>query len=207
LGLPGERVQIIMLDGRYFKGPAILDERSDEEKEALGIVGRYSPNPDPSVTLLGVEQWRWLEQQLHEPADLRLIVSGTQVVASEKGVEGWGLYPHERQRLYDLIAETGANGVILLSGDVHFSELSRTDDGPYPLYDFTSSNLAQLGTGWEGARNSYRVAGPYAGEHFAIVAIDWDASPGAEITLAVISMDGSVAYQHRVSLNELQADR
>ena len=39
-----------------------------------------------------------------------------------------------------------ASGVVFLSGDVHFAEISRTDEGPYPLFDFTSSPLAQYGS-------------------------------------------------------------
>jgi alkaline phosphatase D len=203
-GPPGQRLQIIMLDGRSFKGPQIPDTRSAEEKQALNIVGRYVPNPDSTVTLLGGEQWQWLEQQLLEEAELRLIVSGTQIVAGEKGAESWGNYPGERQRLYELIESTRARGVILLSGDVHFSEISRTDEGPYPLYDFTSSNLAQTETGWEAFKNSHRVAGPYAEPHFGVVEIDWDARLGPAIELKVIGLDGSVAYRHELSLEALR---
>lgn len=37
------------------------------------------------------------------------------------------------------------SGVIFLSGDVHFCEISRFDCGPvgYPIYDLTSSGLTQ----------------------------------------------------------------
>lgn len=36
------------------------------------------------------------------------------------------------------------NGVLFLSGDVHFGEISRYDCGvSYPLYDITSSGLTQ----------------------------------------------------------------
>ncbi|MCZ6785846.1 MAG: alkaline phosphatase D family protein [Planctomycetota bacterium] len=54
------RVQVILLDTRSFKGPYVLKERSGR----TGSMGKYAPNPDPSVTLLGAEQWRWLEARL-----------------------------------------------------------------------------------------------------------------------------------------------
>ena len=104
---------------------------------------RYVPNKDPEASMLGEQQWRWLEAQLREPAEVRLLNSSVQVVAGEKGAESWGNFPHERRRLYDLIGKTRASGVIIVSGDVHFAEIWRTDDGPYPLYDFTSSPLAR----------------------------------------------------------------
>ena len=77
--------------------------RSTQERKAIGKVGKYLPNPGKAVTLLGDTQWRWLEQQLKQPAELRLIVSSTQIVANEKGMDEWGAFPHERQRLFDLI--------------------------------------------------------------------------------------------------------
>ena len=42
-----------------------------------------------------------------------------------------------------LIAETGASGVLFVSGDRHLMEISRdvTRNAPYPLWDFTSSGL------------------------------------------------------------------
>ena len=41
-------------------------------------------------------------------------------------MDEWSNFPRERQRLFDLIETTKANGVILLSGNVHFTEISRT---------------------------------------------------------------------------------
>jgi alkaline phosphatase D len=52
-----------------------IDTRSREEKDRLGLVGWYIPHADPSTTILGEEQWEWLEQPLRQPADLRIIAS------------------------------------------------------------------------------------------------------------------------------------
>ena len=53
-------------------------------------------------------------------------------------------FPHERERLYKLLRDTRAGGVVLLSGDRHLAELSVTDAGlGYPLFDLTSSGLNQ----------------------------------------------------------------
>ena len=36
----------------------------------------YLPNTAKGATFLGEEQWKWLEEQLRQPADLRLLCSG-----------------------------------------------------------------------------------------------------------------------------------
>jgi len=203
-GPPGRRVQVILLDVKYFKGPFIRDERSREEKRALGIIGNYIPNIDPDATLLGDEQWRWLEEQLRIPATVRLLVSSTQVIADEKGMDEWGNYPHERERLFDLIKDTGAAGVVFLSGNVHFGEISRIDTGSYPLLDFTSSGLTHANASYSRALNSRRIEGPYTSINFGLVEIDWGTEPATKITLALIANDGSRAFTHEVYLNALQ---
>lgn len=85
-------------------------------------------------------------------------------------MESWGRFPKERKRLFQLIADTRVwnschfssfpiafvrhnsfpaltlqrNGVIFISGDVHFGEITRYDCSVgYPLYDVTSSGLVQ----------------------------------------------------------------
>ena len=46
--------------------------------------------------------------------------------------------------VFRLIRDTGARGVVMLSGDTHYAEASclRTN-APYPLWDFTSSGLTE----------------------------------------------------------------
>ena len=205
-GPPGRRVQVLLLDTRYFRDPLLRDLRSDLQKRALNIVGKYIPNPDPEATLLGADQWAWLERQLLKPAELRLLISSTQVVAGEKGTESWGNFPLERKRLYDLIGRTGANGLIILSGDVHMAEVSRTDDGPYPLYDFSASNLAQTKSDEVDMINSYRRA-VFNELNFGLVEIDWDAAPAPRITLKSIGLDGQHGFEINLSLAELQNNR
>lgn len=132
-GPPGRRVQVLLLDTRYF--------RSELRRGATR--GRYQRSEDPADTMLGDEQWAWLEQQLREPAELRLVGSSVQVIADGHDYERWGVFPLQRHRLLSLISRTGARGVIVLSGDRHHAELSVMETGPvgYPLYDLTSSSL------------------------------------------------------------------
>jgi alkaline phosphatase D len=204
MGNPGERVQVILLDTRYFRTPPTPDTRSREEKERLSIEGRWAPNPARSATILGDAQWRWLAEQLQRPAEVRLIACGYPVVSKEVGRDAWGNFPRERQRLFDLIGTTAANGVIFLSGDVHFSEISQTDEGPYPLLDFTSSALAAPYTGAAAFTNPYRISAPYTAENFGLIEIDWKTKRGPVLRMRVIALDGSTAREHHVELDTLK---
>ena len=98
-------MQVILLDTRSFRSPLRpTDQRGAPGKE------RYLPDPDPAKTMLGEAQWAWLRAQLQQPAELRLIVSSIQVLAEGHGWERWGNLPRERERLFELIAATGAEG-------------------------------------------------------------------------------------------------
>jgi alkaline phosphatase D len=88
IGPPGMRVQVILLDLRWFRSPLkITDQRGAPGKE------RYLPDPDPAKTMLGPVQWAWLAAELRKPAEVRLIVSSTQVLAEGHGWERWGNMP------------------------------------------------------------------------------------------------------------------
>jgi alkaline phosphatase D len=119
-------------------------------------------------------------------------------------MESWGCFPHERQRLYQTIEETRAEGVVILSGDVHFSEISRTGNGPYPLYDFTSSGLTNSHAGWAASVNNFRVSNvAYAEPTFGLLQFDWDA-PMPSLTIEARGLDGKPALGMKISRDELK---
>jgi len=203
LGPEGRRVQVILLDTRFFRSDFRRDSRSPEERKTIGKVGKYSPNDDKSATLLGEAQWQWLELQLKQPAELRLIVSSIQIVANEKGMGEWGAFPRERQRLFDLIESTHANGVLLLSGNVHFTEVSKYEGGRYPLYDFTASGMTHVTPAYASAPNAYRVAGPFVEHNVGLTEIDWEA-PDPVVRLRALGVDGRDGFKYELSLGELK---
>lgn len=206
LGSAGRRVQIILLDTRWFKSSALPDLRPPEFKASAGVIGRFRPNPSSDVTLLGSEQWTWLQAQLRKPAELRLIVSGGQIVADEKGMDEWGNFPAERARLLKLIRSTHAEGVLLLTGNVHFAELSLLASFDYPLYDFTASGMTDenIEPRYAGARNQYRVAGPHVAVNFGLISIDWDRPNGPMISLESRGLDGKAEFSESVALRDLR---
>jgi len=207
MGEPGRRVQIILLDTRYFRDPLDRGTLTAEERREANVVGWYQPTDDTTRTMIGSDQWRWLAGELRKEAEVRLIVSSIQVVSREKGMECWGNMPHERDALFGLIGSTGANGVVFLSGDVHFAEVSRTDKGPYPLYDFTSSGMAQSPhTTWPAAVNRYRLPDMlHVGENFGLVRIDWD-TDDTQLRLQACTAEGEVAFEQVVPLNSLRPE-
>ncbi|MCC5867291.1 MAG: alkaline phosphatase family protein [Gammaproteobacteria bacterium] len=170
VGPEGQRVQLILLDTRWFRSPL---KRTDTPM-APGRQ-RYLPDPDPGKTMLGAEQWAWLEQALRQPADVRIIASSIQVLARNHGWERWGNFPHEKARLVQLIADTDARGVVLISGDRHRGAVYRRDqDVPYPLYELTSSSLNASFRARQNEDDAQRLGPMFEEDNFGMVTIDWD---------------------------------
>lgn len=203
-GPEGKRVQVILLDTKYNRSPFKKDPVSKEGRWKAGKVGGYIADNDPARTHLGEQQWVWLEQELNKPAEIRLIGSSTQVIPNQKGMDEWGNFPLERQRLFDLIKKTNANGVIVLSGNVHFAELSGNSEIVYPLFELTSSGMTHVNELYGKAANSFRLAGPFIERNFGMVEIDWNAHPSPTITLKAMGADGSTGFAHTVNLADLQ---
>ena len=212
-GPPGKRVQLILLDARYFRSPLKIGFKPGEPGD--GFRGKYAPNTDQDATVLGEAQWKWLEEQLKVPAELRLIGSGVQVVPDEHGSEMWGNFPLERKRLFKLVKNTGANGVVFLTGDRHLAEISRlpadhTDGVGYTLFDVCSSslntpsgNFTKTKVRFANEINSYRVGLTYFDINFGTVLIDWE-QPDPVVRLQVREESGQVVLQQRVSLLQLR---
>ena len=190
-GPPGKRVKIILLDGRYHR------ER-----------------PGAAADPLGPEQWRWLEQQLTaSDADVNLIGSGIQVIASEHPFEKWAEFPQARQRLFDLIAKSGARNVILLSGDRHLGEISRLNYPglSQPLYDITSSGMTHhakdnLFHSFTHEKNRFRVGENFVGLNFGFIQFNWNAAP-LTATLQIRDANNAVRIEEKINLIRREAAR
>jgi alkaline phosphatase D len=187
-GPPGRRVQVILLDTRFFRSAL---KPTDQ---------RYVPDEDPAKTILGAPQWAWLEEQLKAPADLRLIVSSIQVVADGHGWERWGNFPLQRQKLYELIETTGAERVLFLSGDRHIGAIYQETHGtPYPLIEVTSSGITQA---FPGAveTSPQRVGALYGAVNFGTIDIDWWER---RLTLQLRGENGEAVRTLAVSFEEI----
>ena len=212
VGPKGKRVQFILLDTRYHRSP--LKKVTQTAEEGEGIRGPYGPSDDPTATMLGDVQWKWLAEQLHKPAEVRIIASSVQVVADQHGSEKWGNFPVERERLFRTIRDADANGVVFISGDRHLAEISVKGAIPgtdtYPLYDITSSSLNQpsgnftsTGARWKNEVNRYRVGLEFFETNFGMITIDWEEADPL-LRLQVRDEKGNVVLQQRVRLSELK---
>jgi len=137
-------------------------------------------------TILGLEQWNWLQQQLLEEDDSALIIvaSSIQIWSTNPAMEGWGQFPKEQERLSNLLRlhyEKSTSPVIFLSGDVHHAEIS----GQPGYLEITSSGLTHhcgqpklygrlcrpLLENFHGHRHSKQDY--YIGLNYGIIEIDW----------------------------------
>ncbi|MEQ9505220.1 MAG: alkaline phosphatase D family protein [Hyphomonas sp.] len=188
-GPEGQRTQVIVLDTRFFRSPLTpTDEWGKKGKE------RYIPSTDAAQDMLGNDQWTWLENRLQDEADLRLIVSSIQVLPTDgHGYEAWATMPLEQQRLYRLIRESEAKGVVFVSGDRHTAFLYRDDAAlPYPAHEITASsvNVAFAETTTE--MDKAQIGEGYPPENYGAIGIDWAAGT---VSLEVKSNSGETVRQ------------
>ena len=163
-------IKIIVLDTRYF--------RSELEKDTQ-TKKRYKPTKNTDTTILGETQWQWLNNELKSSnANFNIIVGSIQFLSKEHGFETWGNFPHEVNKLQNVIVNSKAKGVLLLSGDRHISEFSRmsVEGLSYPLIDFTSSGLTHSYTNFSGENNKYRVGKVVSGKSYGLLNFDFKKS-------------------------------
>jgi alkaline phosphatase D len=190
VGPEGKRVQFIMLDGRFFRS----DLATMPYRDPGPTLGWYIPNMDPKATILGQAQWDWLAQELEKPAEVRFIISSTQVITDAHNFEGWTNFPKERERLYALLGQKGVNNAIFLTGDRHSGGFYKTNAPGLskPLWDFTSSSLNFAfgkGDGSEREPDPRRTGGFWGIPNFGQIDIDWAAR---KVTMTLRKDDGSV---------------
>ncbi len=79
--------------------------------------------PDGNGDILGEKQWQWLERVIATDADLTLLVSGTQfLLSSNADSETWEDYPRSLVRLRDVVRQSSASPIVMISGDQHYAE-------------------------------------------------------------------------------------
>lgn len=108
---------------------------------------RYFRDPpgDSAAAMLGETQLIWLKNKLlMSDAAFKFICIGSAVLNDNSLGESYSQYPKERNGLFNFIADNNIKGVMFLSGDKHYSEVSKRYWKGYPLYDFTCSSLTAL---------------------------------------------------------------
>ena len=143
-------VEYFLLDDRYF--------RTANRCESC-----------PERTMLGEKQLEWLKSALAASyAPFKIIACGGQVLTTNKAAETYiNLYPDERDSILAHIEREDITGVIFLTGDRHFSELSAMQNkrGNW-VYDLTVSPLsAGAYTSAAETTNDHRVPGTLVAQH------------------------------------------
>lgn len=181
-----QQVKVILLDGRYFR-------------DTLSRVNRvYQINP--SGQILGDAQWKWLENELKtSTARVNFIVSGIQFLPTEHAYEKWANFPQEREKLLNLIASSGVQNPILLSGDRHIAEIMKLVDTRFPkgLFEVTASGLTHTWSGMAEEKNSLRVSGLIAQLNYGLASFDWTKD---EVLIEIKGENGHIHAQQTIPL-------
>jgi alkaline phosphatase D len=194
-------IQIILLDGRTFRDDLIKMKSQKNRAKQFFYDLDYAPHTDKTKTLLGKQQWAWLEAELRKPADCRILACGTQFGVEYNGYESWANFPHEQERLVQLIKKTQANHLVFLSGDIHYAEISKFEHKDcYPIYDITSSGLSST---WRFATpNKNRIEGPVMDNQFGLLTIDLsDRNP--KLIAEVWDIRGNQRVEYSIPLREI----
>lgn len=206
------RLQILLPDLRFNRTPINrlplgAQEYKDWAEQLARMPGRevpgpYQRNPDSGASMLGARQWTWLEQQLQQPADLRILASSLQVVADFPGWEAWINYAEDHERLLQLIRRHRSHGLFCISGDTHYGEIScLRGHVPYPLWDITSSGLTEV---WPVTPpNSRRIGEVLREANFGMLHIDWHASGGPSVRCEVRDAAGQVRLAQEIRASDL----
>lgn len=179
-GVDDKRVKVILLDQRYHR----------EE-------------PDTDGDVLGETQWEWLRNEFeNSTAKVVLVGASFQFISDQHPFESWGHFPTARERMLKLITETGVKGVIFLSGDRHFAEISKLerDDMPYPIYDYMCSGLTHANNLMI-EKNPYRMKRKtYYHRNFGMILFDWE---NQSVTLQNRKVNQRVSFEHVIPFSEL----
>lgn len=197
LDFGGRRLQVILPDLRWNRTPVSQVETAAELRQRdAADMGPYRPVSDPAAVLLGENQWQWLQACFEEPVDVRLIGSSIQLLPEFTGWETWANFPRERERFLGLLARHQEVPAIILSGDVHWCELSRYQAAPLqaPVFELTSSGLTET---WEKiSPNRHRVGEAFAQANFGLVEIDWrQARPAIRLSVRNVANQELIGRQ------------
>lgn len=115
--------------------------------DLIGVDDRYWRSLDGNV--LGDPQTRWLLDTLEaSDATFKLLACGSQWT-TDGSSDSWAAYPDAQAAFLQALVERGVEGVVLMSGDIHRSELRLLPGAPggYDLPELTSSPLANSNSG------------------------------------------------------------
>jgi alkaline phosphatase D len=189
------KVQIILPDLRWNR--SALKSVSREEyltHKAPQKLGPYLANVGESASMLGKEQWQWLEEELQKPADLRILGSSLQLLPEFSGWESWANFPNERQQLLTLLDTYNIDNLVIVSGDTHWSEFSKiTQKNGKTLWDMTTSGLTEE---WKSVSpNKHRVGQSYSKANYGVIELS-----GQQLLMSIKDVSGTTVMSQSIDL-------
>ena len=203
-GVPGVFTQFQWADVDFF----LLDDRYHR-----------APNgaPPEEQTVLGRVQLQWLLDALTASrAPFKVVANGGQILNPVAVFETYAeVAPAERQFLLDEIARREIDGVVLLSGDRHHTELLRLErPGTYPLYEFTSSPLTAGASTYALREDSPEFANPLrvpgtlvaGARNFGTLTVEGERTDRS-MTMRTYGLEGNLLWERTVRANDLRTPR
>jgi alkaline phosphatase D len=181
--------ELFLLDNRFFKSP---NKRLSGDK-----------------TMLGKTQIQWLIDALvSSKASFKILVIGGQVLNTEAVFENYENYKSEKEFLLSEILANKIKGVVFISGDRHFTELSVLKrPNAYSLYDWTVSPLTSgHGVVEKIAKepNANRVPGSLFAQHvFGTLSFSGE-KESRQMKLSLFDKNGSELWNKIILKSELE---
>ncbi|MFT5209794.1 MAG: alkaline phosphatase D [Flavobacterium sp.] len=198
VGEGAHRIRIILPDLRYQRDDlSSVGYFNYFTKRKPRNMGPYSKSVG---SMLGEQQWTWLASELQKPEAIKIIASSLQVLSDFTGWEAWGNFD-DKQRLFDLIKKHRVNGVMLISGDTHWGEISKLELGlDYPLWDITSSGLTEE---WKDVSpNKNRVSEATTEVNYGFISINW-AIEDPSIHFGLKDLEGKLVVSKNINLSDI----
>lgn len=133
------------------KNPGCWFKASLGDVDVFMLDGRYYRDNDKRTSMLGPTQLAWLFDELKKSqATFKVLASGTlwTAQADKGGRDSWEGFAKERDAIYELIGKERINGVILIAGDRHRTEIWKNTHAavPYPLWELVSAKISNIHT-------------------------------------------------------------
>ena len=187
----------------YSDTPPADRDRSDLKKNDQSVAEKaVAPKPfladnTKSKKILSEKQWKWLENELKKPAELKILSSSIQVIANDHQFEKWGNFPHERERLLNLIEKYAAKNLFIVSGDRHMAAIAKTEfKGAGTVYELTASSINRPARLGNNMGDSSYIADGYGPINFGLVKIDWS---NKTATLEVRGSEDQVVFSQKTN--------
>ncbi|MCX8111947.1 MAG: alkaline phosphatase family protein [Bacteroidia bacterium] len=162
-------------------------------------------------TMLGTSQLEWLLDALKSSrATFKFVACGSQILNPSVGYENFINFPEERDLLLKRIEEEGISGVVFLTGDRHYSEISvYTLSNGQKIYDITASPLTAgpFTAAAERDRNPLRIPETLTPQrNFLLLSISGP-EKDRQLKVAAFSTSGERLWEYTILARDLRPRR